>query len=91
MLLGLEHLRQKRIIHRDLKLENILIRIKNGKREFVLSDFGLAIWAGENNPIFYKCGTPGYIAPEVLASDGEKIPFTHVSDIFSLGVIAHLV
>jgi serine/threonine protein kinase len=44
---GLEHLRQKRIVHRDLKLENIMVRINKDKsKSYVLTDFGLACWIG---------------------------------------------
>lgn len=41
---GVEHLRLKRIAHRDLKLENILIRKVGDKKEYVICDFGLATW-----------------------------------------------
>jgi serine/threonine protein kinase len=45
--MGLEHLRQKRIVHRDLKLENIMIRIlPNGQKQYVITDFGLSNWMG---------------------------------------------
>jgi serine/threonine protein kinase len=44
----LDHASQKRIIHRDLKLENIMIRInKNKTKDYVITDFGLANWIGE--------------------------------------------
>ena len=88
---GLEHLRKKRIVHRDLKLENILIRInKNASKDFVISDFGLASWDYHKAPRFERCGTPGYIAPEVLSSAQGKVVLDHRSDIFSLGVLAHI-
>lgn len=62
--LGLEHMRQKRILHRDIKLENIMIRLnKDGTKDYVFTDFGLACWMGEKNLLFERCGTPGYIAP----------------------------
>lgn len=67
-----------------------MIRKSSNTREVVISDFGLACWAGETNPIYEKCGTPGYIAPEVLSLPAKVILIDHRSDIFSLGVIAHL-
>jgi serine/threonine protein kinase len=49
LLSALEHLRSKRIVHRDLKLENILIRPATSSNEkgYVLCDFGLATWIDE--------------------------------------------
>lgn len=44
---GIEHMRQKRIVHRDLKLENIMVRINPDKsKDYVITDFGLACWIG---------------------------------------------
>lgn len=50
---GLEHLRQKRIAHRDLKLENIMIRVNKDKsKDYVICDFGLACWIGEKELLY---------------------------------------
>jgi serine/threonine protein kinase len=56
----------------------------------VLSDFGLACWMGVKNPLFERSGTPGYIAPEILNLAKGEVLLDHRCDIFSLGVIAHL-
>lgn len=56
----------------------------------MISDLGLASWNYDKAPIFDRCGTPGYIAPEVLNSPQSKVVLDHKSDIFSLGVIAHI-
>jgi calcium/calmodulin-dependent protein kinase I len=90
LVLALDYLRERRIVHRDIKLENILIREIGGTKEYVLSDFGLACWTGEKAPIYERCGTPGYIAPEVLNANRGKPILDHKGDIFSLGVIAHI-
>lgn len=58
----------------------------------MLCDFGLATWIDEESYIFEKCGTPGYIAPEILrAPKGEKIKVDCRADVFSLGCIFHVV
>ena len=72
------------IIHRDLKLENVLL-IENGcNNKIKLIDFGLSTFT-DNINMFKKCGTPGYVAPEILADKnyGTK------ADVFSTGVILY--
>ena len=89
---GIEHMRQKRIVHRDLKLENIMVRLNQDKsKDYVITDFGLACWIGEKELLYERCGTPGYIAPEILKATRNKVIVAHSSDIFSLGVIFHFV
>ena len=56
-----------RIMHRDLKLENLLYYDDAEDSKVLVADFGLSEWIweiGEQSPI---CGTPGYMAPEVIA------------------------
>ena len=77
-------------MHRDLKLGNIMVRLNSdGGREYVITDFGLACWIGEKDLLYERCGTPGYIAPEILKAGKNKVIVSHASDIFSLGVIYH--
>lgn len=75
---------QNRVIHRDLKLGNLFI---NENLEIKLGDFGLAAkldFDGERKRTI--CGTPNYIAPEVL--DG-KDGHSYEVDVWSLGVILY--
>ena len=63
------------VIHRDLKLTNIMV---DAKRELVLVDFGI----GNKNFINEEsCGTPGFNAPEQFSGGDQNTPV----DIFSLG------
>ena len=63
----LAHLHENLILHRDLKPENIILTSTSSRTKVKVSDFGLAIrldHAGQKkNDI---CGTPGFVAPEVL-------------------------
>jgi calcium-dependent protein kinase len=49
-------------MHRDLKPENIMIRGRDSMTP-VIVDYGLATFADVEKYLFYRCGTPGYVAP----------------------------
>jgi polo-like kinase 1 len=81
---GLQYLHQHNVIHRDLKLGNLFL---SERMELKLGDFGLAAkveYDGERKRTI--CGTPNYIAPEVL--DGKSGHSFEV-DIWSLGVVLY--
>lgn len=62
-----------RVMHRDIKPENIMLRGKTGLNP-VIGDFGLAADVDSDDYLFYRCGTPGYVAPEIIAiTKGEKV------------------
>lgn len=54
----------------------------------VIADFGLATTTHEELHSFYRCGTPGYAAPEIINSKAGETQST-VSDIFSVGSVAY--
>jgi serine/threonine protein kinase len=72
LLKALEHIHSKGVMHRDLKPENILMRSKNKEYDLVIADFGLATKIDEENILFKRCGTPGYVAPEILLYNVKK-------------------
>jgi serine/threonine protein kinase len=79
---GVELIHRKKIVHRDLKLENIFVR-KSEKNSWTckIGDFGLARFLEmEANS---NCGTQNYMAPEIL----ESVPYGQEVDIWSLGVL----
>ena len=81
---ALKYLHSHRVIHRDLKLGNLFL---TEKMELKVGDFGLATkldFEGERKRTV--CGTPNYIAPEIL--DG-KTGHSYEVDIWSLGVIIY--
>jgi 5'-AMP-activated protein kinase catalytic alpha subunit len=74
LLLGLDFIHSKNIVHRDIKLDNILInRIEEEEFNVKIADFGLALFLpdGDESPKLHeKCGTPCYVAPEILRDEG---------------------
>lgn len=72
------------IVHRDVKAENVVLSGRGG--EVKLVDFGLAGFEEDEQAMMTRCGSPGYIAPEVI--DGCRCSF--VADIFGLGVVVYL-
>lgn len=79
----------KKIMHRDLKPENIIFR-QEGSFECVIADFGLAEFSDVQEYLFVRCGTPGYVAPEVINIKDMKAKYDPICDIFSLGLIFHI-
>ena len=53
-------------MHRDLKPENLLLKTKDNDYDIVVADFGLATFTNIPDILFKRCGTPGFVAPEVL-------------------------
>ncbi|XP_038208591.1 serine/threonine-protein kinase polo [Zerene cesonia] len=83
ILLGVQYLHHKRIIHRDLKLGNLFL---DDDLHVKIGDFGLAArieYEGERKQTV--CGTPNYIAPEILTKKGHSFEV----DIWSLGCIMY--
>lgn len=79
------YLHERGVVHRDIKLENILLASKGPIKDFILADFGLAIDHNESS-MKSRCGSPGYIAPEIL----KKQKYSEKVDIYSAGVICFI-
>ena len=56
----------------------------------MIADFGLAEFADADEYLFVRCGTPGYVAPEVINIKDMKTKYEPICDIFSLGLIFHI-
>ncbi|XP_038618705.1 serine/threonine-protein kinase PLK1 [Tachyglossus aculeatus] len=83
IILGCQYLHRTRVIHRDLKLGNLFL---NDDMEVKIGDFGLATkveYEGERKKTL--CGTPNYIAPEVLGKKGHSFEV----DVWSIGCIMY--
>ena len=78
---GLKYIHKKHFVHRDIKLDNILIDLTNTIK---ICDFGVSKHFDDKNEIMFDhCGTPAYIAPEIFEHTGYKGP---ACDIWSAGV-----
>lgn len=89
ILSGLHEMHSKRIMHRDLKPENLIFR-SPGSCDCVIADFGLSQFADAETYLFVRCGTPGYVAPEVINIKDMSTKYDPICDIFSLGLIFHI-
>jgi len=91
---ALDHLHDCGIMHRDLKPENLLLKsTEDSLQEVVIADFGLAtsFHLEPNKILFKRCGTPGFVAPEILSyKDGQEGFYDEKCDVFSAGVIFYL-
>lgn len=87
LLNGLKYLHDRNIVHRDIKPENILIIDKD--LHVKLADFGLAKIIGEDSFTTSLCGTPSYVAPEILEPSGQR-RYSRAVDIWSLGVVLYI-
>jgi serine/threonine protein kinase len=72
-------------VHRDLKLENIMMSDSTDKGIPKIVDFGLAKIIGPHETANEPFGTLGYVAPEVL----KKQPYTFSCDVWSFGCIIY--
>ncbi|XP_039449081.1 ovarian-specific serine/threonine-protein kinase Lok isoform X1 [Culex pipiens pallens] len=86
MCLAVQYLHAKGITHRDLKPDNILLQDSNEETLLKVSDFGLSKFVHTDSVMRTLCGTPLYVAPEVLMTGGRGT-YTSKVDIWSLGVV----
>ena len=81
---GIKYIHSKNIVHRDIKLENILLDLNNIVK---ICDFGVGKITEKGHKLLDQCGTPVYMAPEIIQGDGyEGFPV----DIWSAGVALYI-
>jgi len=80
---GLAHINSRNVLHRDIKLDNILLDNDGCVK---ICDFGVSKIIDKNKLINDQCGTPAYIAPEIISNLGYKGFYV---DLWSLGVLLY--
>ena len=81
---SIKYIHSKNIVHRDIKLENILIDLNNNIK---ICDFGVGIMINQNTILYDQCGTPVYMAPEIIRNKGY---FGFPVDIWSSGISLYI-
>ena len=82
---GVNYLHESGIVHRDLKLENILVDEKLGIVIPIITDFGFAKSVGKERRCRTICGSNGSMAPEIL----RKEPYGMEVDVWAFGVLVY--
>jgi len=85
VLSAVSYMHEEGVVHRDLKPENLLYYSPEPDSKIMISDFGLSKME-ESGVMATACGTPGYVAPEVLAQK----PYGKAVDVWSIGVISYI-
>lgn len=85
VLSALKYCHDKNVVHRDIKPENLLMAHKTDDADVKLVDFGFAAVANGFN-LTEPCGTPAYVAPEIL----EGRPYGKPVDMWSFGVLLYI-
>ncbi|KAK3261287.1 hypothetical protein CYMTET_29800 [Cymbomonas tetramitiformis] len=88
------YLHEQNVVHRDLKPENILMLSKESDVDIKIADFGMAKKFSTTGGLKTFCGTPNYVAPEVLQrmdSEQREGSYSEAADMWSAGVIMYIV
>ena len=88
IILGIQHIHSKKIVHRDIKLENILIDLNNNIK---ICDFGIGIMLDSDKELIQdQCGTPMYMAPEIILNSKKGGYLGYPVDIWSAGIALYI-
>ena len=85
ILYGLAHIHCRSVLHRDIKLDNILLDCVTGVK---ICDFGVSKIMKNGIVVEESCGTPAYLAPEIIKEKGYE---GFAVDIWSLGIMLYTI
>lgn len=87
ILLGsVEYMHKSGVVHRDIKPQNILLESKDSNCAIKVGDFGFAKIVHTPKSLTARCGTPSYVAPEILKNQ----PYDQSCDMWSVGVVLYV-
>jgi len=83
---AMNYCHDRNVAHRDLKPENLLLVSRDNNMQIKIADFGFAKKVSSEQCLLTQCGTPGYVAPEIL----RGVAYGTKADMWSLGVIVYI-
>jgi len=86
LLKAVKFMHDRGVAHRDLKPQNLLLKSKENNANIKIADFGFSRRVHTPQSLVNRCGTPSYVAPEIL----KNIPHDTKSDMWSVGVITYV-
>lgn len=86
LLLAVDYMHQNGVAHRDIKPQNIFLDSKSNNSSIKVGDFGFAKRVHTPKSLNLRCGTPSYVAPEILKNQ----PYDQSCDMWSVGVVLYV-
>lgn len=86
LILGVGYMHVKGYVHRDLKLDNLLMDVDT--KQVKIIDFGFSLQSKPDQKLTVHCGTPHYMCPDIV----KKVPYNgFAADIWASGVILYII
>jgi serine/threonine protein kinase len=86
LLEAVEYMHKNGVAHRDIKPQNIFLASKDSNCRIKIGDFGFAKKVHTPKSLTSRCGTPSYVAPEILKNQ----PYDQSCDMWSAGVVLYV-
>ena len=87
MLRAIDYCHEQNIAHCDLKPKNLLLKLRDDDSSVMLADFGFATYVFAPKTLTKQCGTPYFVAPEILLRE----PYDQQADMWSVGVMIYCI